>query len=143
MTLNQLKEVFYEFGADHYMINTCVYCLPEQVDRQDFTDGFLMWFYNKGVSVSGTAESAEISVAFMDVVSKDLDNEKDALSDSDKLVQDFCAYLDGVQYDYGFQFQRSVEASNFIHRAGSDWVGLSLDVKVSMPHIYDYCEVAQ
>lgn len=142
MTLNNLKGIIEEFGSDHYMVNTTIFCSPERVDLSG-TDGFVLWFYPNGVSVEGTSQTAKYQVVFMDVTQKDRTNEKDALSDCERLTEDFCAFMDYAQYIYGFQFGREVESSNFIHNYGSDYVGVSSEFEFTLPNVYDYCEVAQ
>ena len=142
MTLNELKIELEEFGYDHYMIGSVLYTTPEKVDTTN-TNGAVMWFYNNGVAVQGTSREVKMQVVFMDVLNKNMDNEKDALSDCDKIMDDFIATMDYEQYIHGFQFERSTEMSNFVHEHGSDYVGISAEFSFMLPETYDYCEIPQ
>lgn len=140
MTLNQAIAVIEDFGTSHLMINDIIFGAAPEIDTDDL-NGYVLWFYLDGATQEETRKSYVFDVRIMDVTQKDDSNEIEAISDSHKLVEDLCAWLDTKQYTEGYQFARDTDARNFRYYSLSDFTGHQFFVEMHKKAEYDVCEV--
>jgi len=141
MTLNEAIAIIEDFGSSHLMVNDTIFGAAPEIDTDDLK-GFVLWFYLNGSEVEETRKSFTFDVRIMDVLQKDMSNEIDGISDTDKIAQDLLAWLDTKQYDEGYQFDRSATKVNFVHYDRSDYVGHQLFVTLHQKAEFDVCEAA-
>lgn len=148
MTLNQQIALIKKFATDHRQINFCRHEPEYNVNAPKSVDGYVLWFFAEGSTVSETSLRTPFVLTVMDVLNKDRSNMDDILSDSLQILLDLHAFLlyytdelDEAGNRYNFDVERQGTYEPGIEMFNEHYAGHTVRLTLVQPFIYDQCAI--